>query len=546
LPRKTLIIGQQAENPGRSKSARDVVRDHASQELIFGVVGPIGSGTSEVAESLLTILSGKGYEAAILKARDVIAEWSISQGIPIPALSKLAETEALQRAGNDMRAQQRDGAAVAAGLVSKIRQRRAQFQGDIIQSGKAIEPSGEKRAYILDSLRHPAEISLLRSIYHEAFCQIGVVCEADTRRARLGTKFEGPAEKDILALMVRDEKADEKLGQQVAETFHLSDFFVDNSSDRFLSIGSEKWPNKAWTVNDELGRLIDILSHSRVIRPRPAETAMYHAYGARMRSACLSRQVGAALMDRNGNLLSTGTNEVPRAGGGVYGSQFVGGNLLDLDPITDHRCAMHGGRCRNTEEQNNIVEELANSLAAVCGSADPRQLLKSGPISRLIEFSRSVHAEMEAILSAARQGISPVGTRLFVTTFPCHNCARHIVGSGVDEVQFIEPYLKSKALPLHGDAITTDPKGWRPPSTISEGDTTTRQVLFRPFVGVAPRLYRIAFYKDREIKDSGTGRLLSQFPSAEGYARHETLVVSYAELEARLSEPLQSGPANEQ
>ena len=41
-----------------------------------------------------------------------------------------------------------------------------------------------------------------------------------------------------------------------------------------------------------------------------------------MRSACLSRQVGCALMDSAGTLIATGTNEAPRAGGGVYGETF--------------------------------------------------------------------------------------------------------------------------------------------------------------------------------------------------------------------------------
>ncbi len=89
---------------------------------------------------------------------------------------------------------------------------------------------------------------------------------------------------------------------------------------------------------------------------------MYHAYGARMRSACLSRQVGAALMDKKGNVLSTGTNEVPRAGGGVYGGFFQ--EFTDRDPEydDDHRCAVHGGYCRNTREQNEIISELMTTF----------------------------------------------------------------------------------------------------------------------------------------------------------------------------------------
>ena len=92
---------------------------------------------------------------------------------------------------------------------------------------------------------------------------------------------------------------------------------------------------------------------------------------------------------------------------------------------------------------------------------------------------------------------------MFVTTFPCHYCARHIVTAGLDEVQYIEPYPKSRALSLHKDSIIARLAEWRPPSSGEKGAT---KVLFRPFTGVAPRLYARAFLKDRELKDKNTGQ----------------------------------------
>jgi hypothetical protein len=113
----------------------------------------------------------------------------------------------------------------------------------------------------------------------------------------------------------------------------------------------------------------------------------------------------------------------------------------------------------------------------------------------------------------------------------------------VDEVQFIEPYLKSKALPLHGDSITTKRSGWIPPSQFAERSREenrgkTPQVLFRPFTGVAPRLYRRAFYKDRELKDFATGDMLKSFPHRDGTGPIETMRLSYAQIEATLTEDL--------
>ena len=120
-----------------------------------------------------------------------------------------------------------------------------------------------------------------------------------------------------------------------------------------------------------------------------------------------------------------------------------------------------------------------------------------------------------------------MGCRLFVTTFPCHYCARHIVAAGIDEVQYIELYPKSKAIKLHRDAITAESLGWQPPS---EGGT---KVLFRPFYGVAPRFYERAFFKDRELKEKQTGDMKILEPEwASPWYLSQT---SYVQIEAKLS-----------
>jgi hypothetical protein len=121
---------------------------------------------------------------------------------------------------------------------------------------------------------------------------------------------------------------------------------------------------------------------------------------------------------------------------------------------------------------------------------------------------------------------------LFVTTFPCHYCARHLVTAGVDEVQYIEPYPKSQALDLHDDAIQITTTGWQPPS---QGG---KKVLFRPFSGVAPRLFGRAFLKgDRDLKDKNTG--LIKIGDAEWGTPWHLRRASYVELEAALARATQ-------
>ncbi|MCG8649228.1 MAG: deaminase, partial [Pirellulales bacterium] len=384
---------------------------------------------------------------------------------------------------------------------------------------------GNPRAFIIDSIRHPAEVGLLRRIYNEAFVLVGVVCEHDERQKRLCEKYDDAGVQRAERFMRRDAKASEKHGQRVSDAFHLSDFFVDNTETRFLD-KERRQSNPRWEVNDHLGRLVQVMTHEAIVRPTIAETAMHAAAGAAMRSACLSRQVGAALLDATGSVIATGTNEVPKAGGGVYGETF------DEVPI-DNRCAFGNKYCSNTREHNKIAEEIIDELFDDPGDKDKRQellgRLRSGRVGDLLEFSRAVHAEMDALLSAGRDGISTVGCRLFVTTFPCHYCARHIVSAGIDEVQFIEPYPKSQALSLHSDSIRFEKgnQNWSPPSSGGE------QVLFRPFVGVAPRMYRRAFQKDRELKNPSTGDL--KVHDSDWGSPYHISRKSYAEFEATLT-----------
>jgi deoxycytidylate deaminase/dephospho-CoA kinase len=515
-------------------NAKTEVLAEAAQEFVFGVVGHIGSGTSNVARAFKELLERQKppFEANIIKARDVIEDWAkkVEKEFPAAGATKtITIASQWQDLGDEMR--NKDTAAVATGLIRRIRGTRGVATNAEVKEGEPVTPDGVPRAYILDALRHPAEVNLLRHLYQDAFVLIGVVCDPDVREARLRTKFQNPAPNELREFMKRDEKDNRKHGQQVAKTFQLADFYVDNTPDRFLytESGEKREENPEWDINEKLGRLVRIVAHDGIERPEVSETAMHHAYSAQMRSACLSRQVGAALLDRDGNLLSTGTNEVPKAGGGVYGESFSG----EDQPRLDQRCAYRPDKyCSSTKEQNQIIDGIIEDVSSIQAltqtkRAELRRKLKDGRVGDTIEFSRAVHAEMDALLSASRSGGGTVGTRLFVTTFPCHYCARHIISAGVDEVQYIEPYFKSLASMLHSDAIQQRLTGWKPPS---KGGAT---VLFRPFTGVAPRLYRRAFMKDRDLKNDDTGDLNVSAP--EWGTSWHLRKKSYLQLEAQLA-----------
>ena len=201
----------------------------------------------------------------------------------------------------------------------------------------------------------------------------------------------------------------------------------------------------------------------------------------------------------------------------------------------DHRCFQWRGKiCHNDARKEEILSRIAIALAEAgifdskSGVVDAKRkdkainVLHSSDVRSLIEFSRAVHAEMEAIISVARNGKAGlVGGTLYSTTFPCHSCARHIVAAGIKRVIYIEPYTKSLALNLHEDTIS-----------ILEADGT-KKVVFLQYEGVAPR-NMIRLFKDRgDRKKEGkllvTNRLEARPVSLaplDGFEARERLVVA--------------------
>lgn len=53
---------------------------------------------------------------------------------------------------------------------------------------------------------------------------------------------------------------------------------------------------------------------------------------------------------------------------------------------------------------------------------------------------RELHAEMNAILFAARHGVSVEGTTLYTTISPCDNCAKAILAAGITRVVYAKEY----------------------------------------------------------------------------------------------------------
>jgi cytidine deaminase len=289
-------------------------------------------------------------------------------------------------------------------------------------------------------------------------------------------------------LIERDEKdRARRYGQNVRDTFALGDFFVDVSKSRE-------------EIEQEITRFIEILFGHPFHTPYRDEVGMFFARAAALRSAEMGRQVGAAITTAEGELIAVGANEVPKAGGGQYSAPEVEGEV-------DHRDFTRGQDTSDVMKRSNlreVIEVFKNLgwLAPGIAESDAITLLEQAQpamsqtrIMNAIEFGRAVHAEMAAITEAARRGTPIASTTLYTTTFPCHNCARHVVSAGIARVVYIEPYAKSLASQFHDDSIAVE--------RVSDGTKCHKLVSFEPFVGIAPLRYMELFSMTRRKGPDG-------------------------------------------
>src|SRR4029079_4280521 len=133
------------------RSSQTAIRDSAANEVVFAVVGHVGSGTSEVATLLKPLLAHPGltggpFDTEILKARDQLRELDGAAA----ALAGLKEdtleyAHQLQDLGDSMRTGG-DHAGVARTLILRVRQLRASKRGLTDYGDKPVEPDGKRRA----------------------------------------------------------------------------------------------------------------------------------------------------------------------------------------------------------------------------------------------------------------------------------------------------------------------------------------------------------------------------------------------------------------
>ena len=625
-----------------------------SEELIFGLMAPIGANLKGVKNELKKQLGDFRYEVEEVKLSDFIIKKFESEENKNKCEFCLKRNKISY--GTKIRSEKGDSSILAKYAIKEIYTKRKKNKGT---NGNKVEEL-KRIAYIVDQIKRKEEINILEETYGKSFFLIGVNCPTQERLSRLSDNIDKSKsyaqqlielDEDESKFFSRnsscnsckpkqhlDEDKVKKYGQHIKEYGqHIKEIF--HKSDIFIPDGEHK---------KYIKRLLDLIFGSPDEFPTHSEHAMYMAFSTAIKSADLSRQVGAVISSKSGDFISVGANDVPCAGGGVYeygnhknDSHYgfepnskerykISEEVLDcvrsslsdgsidkiiLDKIFNSdkskdkllkETRLGSMREVNSKEKNEILrkildcirsslsdeftnkselyykisrevfeekipentikkiynvvydyfirnllsgestdkilnsdkikKKLKETISSVCKenpkdentillkevldcissllrdkftdkSKDKflaKKLLAETRLGSITEFHRTVHAEMQAILSATRSGISPIGSTMYVTTFPCHNCTKHIIASGIENVVYVEPYPKSLAQKLHQDSIELTEDGQ---------PIDNKKVNFRPFFGIGPRRFKDLFSqgeRDSKKDDEGTTREYSR------------------------------------
>lgn len=449
--------------------------------LVIALAGPYGSGCSAFGEELAKVLSD--WEGVVLhrvKVSDILAGCLRLDQYPRGAERK----SLLQQFGTFLRS--RHAELVAELIIQEISTHAYELQKD-----ESAFANAKTVVHLVDSLKNVHDVAALRRLYGFEFYFVYITTDKDTRWKRLKAYrgWDASRQSEFETLDARDSNENSlgdvgDAGQQVRDLAGKADYYLVNDQSRK-------------ELREKAERFFELLMVGGLGQPSAHETAMHAAYSEAARSFCLSRRVGAALLDANGSLLSLGHNDVPKNGGGLYAYMPPSDHETTGKP-RDYRCYIIGDRkCANHVQKGKRFDALAGELrdkllknypkvlpeatntASEALRSQLRKVVEDSAFRDATEYCRAVHAEMEALMACLRAGRgSPVGGTMYVTTQPCHNCVKHIICAGIAKVYFIEPYPKSLSEVLHGNE-----------SSLDSGDEPIRKLPIIQYEGVAPWRY---------------------------------------------------------
>lgn len=344
-------------------------------KIIIGLTGSFGSGCTHLAEKYL---EPQGYKR--IRLSSIISKMMLEENQNGPK-----GRDTLQEYGNKLRSE-KGSDFLASEAIKEIKE-------------------DENSNWVIDSIKNHNEVKCFRERFSN-FYLIGIYADYETRWERLKMTYD-ENEKVFKEHDKKDIGEDEEFGQHVRDCFNISDIIISNNINYHDGNKDQK------QIEDTIKEYLKLINEPPSRPPKQEEAIMAMAYANSQRSSCNQRKVGAVIVDKNGNIFSSGYNEVP---------------------MGERPCKHAYGTCYRKYVKNGIKQKYDI----------PAEVLKD---FKNLDRCRALHAEENAIINVAINGgsLALKGSTLYTTTYPCNLCANKIAQVGIKEIYYMEPYPQEEA-----------------------------------------------------------------------------------------------------
>jgi deoxycytidylate deaminase len=377
--------------------------------LVIGLTGPFGSGCSKMRE----VLEQSEFGFRPFKISDDIRE-ELKKEKKLIKKGKPGWRKILQEHGNKRRKEDR------AYWVNKVINR--------------IDKAGiQNENIVIDGFRNFLEVQEIRKVYPRFFL-VAICAEKEERWKRVRKDYNGRYN-EFDDDDRRDQNEEFEWGQSVQKCVDDADYVYYNIEHLVVNLESNEDPdtNKIERrLRKQADDFVPLMKEEKGRPPTPDEVQIAAAYAQSNSSTCLKRHVGAVItIQKDGQQLpiSMGFNENPP---NIRTCKSENACYKDEDMMSRLRARGKSIYCPSCGEHHKDLGEPW--ICGKCGMSFKAWLHPN----RNMELCTAIHAEERAILSLGDRSAS--GGTLYVTTFPCFQCSRLILDSGIKNIIYVEAY----------------------------------------------------------------------------------------------------------
>ena len=247
---------------------------------------------------------------------------------------------------------------------------------------------------------------------------------------------------DDIEYKTTDHKSGEFYAPDIENCIQKSDYHIYIPDGIDIEADPEEF--SYMSLDEQLIKMISLIHQPGIITPTAIERCMQLAFAAKTNSGCISRQVGAAITDKDYSIKAIGWNEVPEG--------QVPCNLRSLTNLAGTQ----------TESFFSDFEKFGGDYDGKTFKEKAGNEIKNGDLSNLNGrhcpfcfksfhnafegkdnqvHTRSLHAEENAMMQIVKYGGQPVkGGNLFTTASPCELCSKKAFQLGIKNIFYIDPY----------------------------------------------------------------------------------------------------------